>query len=381
VTTTTSTSTTFDGSALAPDYIMFTGAETESASEINGDNGCLPVTSPVRSGVRACRIALGVFTQLRHVPFNESTLYVRVYHRIDVATPPSAEAFAPVIVTDVLPQGVTAVDVGVDTDGSIRYRLRNRITGTNLGFTGSFTPGQWIRLELKTTIGAGTGSAELRVDGATAVSAASQDFGSIPLNTVFLSNNPTQYGTANGGSWTAYFDDIAITRNQWPGPARVIARQGRAGAPADTGWTLVGAASIDAAWSQTPTNNAQRAESPALGDPLAQTMLVGRLDQGVDPIGNHNTVKACQVWLNTGVASEPPNRTYAIRRRVGGNAVDTVLAGLAVQNAFRSEGLEGVFWRDTLANLNGAEIGAVKSGGAGGNAMRVADAWLACEYQ
>jgi hypothetical protein len=383
VTTTTSTSTTFQG-ALAPDFIMFSGSEIDSPGEGGEDNGCSPVDAPVRSGARACRINLGFFSRLRPSGFSHETLFVRVYHRIDVATPPAAESFAPVIVTDVLPNGVSAVDVGVSPDSTIRYRLRNRRTSTNLGLTERFASGQWIRLELKTTVGAATGSAELRIDGVTALTAEDQAFGDEPLDAVFISNNPNQYpedGGAHGGAWTATFDDMAMTKNEWPGAGRVIARQGAPGMPTDSQWTVVGADTIDAAWSQTPGSNAARAETPDAGNPLAQTMRVARLDEGLDRIGDHNTVKACQVWMTAGLLAGPPNRTYAIRRRVGGVVTDVPLAGLTTTNEYFSDALVGGFWRDSLANLNGAEIGAVKSGGAGGSGMRVADVWLVCEYQ
>ena len=47
----------------------------------------------------------------------------------------------------------------------------------------------------------------------------------------------------------------------------------------------------------------------------------------------------------------------------------------------RSDGLSGAFWTAPLDVLAASEIGAVRSGGAGGSGMRVDDAWLMCEYE
>ena len=390
-TTTCTASVTFDG-ATAPDYLMFSGMETSRESEYDGSSHCTPVTTPVRTGRRACQIPLGSFSALRPQAFSETALFVRIYHRIDVTTAPSTIAYAPVIVTDVLPQGITSVDVGVEPDGKIVYRLRNRKDGVNLGESSALDPGVFRRIELGTRVGASTGYAELRIDGEPVATVTNQDFGTTPLDTVFLSNNPAQYDGAFGGVWTATFDDIAMTRDRFPGEGRVVARQGREGTPSSNDWTLVGTSSIAEAWSDTPQNPARRAETPASGDPLAQTMLVAPFGQGTDPICVGNVVKACQTWLSTGIVAEGAARSYAIRRRIGGATTDVTMPGactgvdgppacLGVNADLQSDALESAFWSATLDELNTAEVGAVKSGGAGGAGLKVLDAWLNCEYQ
>jgi hypothetical protein len=378
--TSSTTSTTVFSGALAPDYVMFTGMESGSDFEPSLMLGCAPVQSPVRSGRYACGITQGLFVPLRP-SFSLDEVYVRVYHHVVVTTRPSAEAFTPVIVTDVAPQGITAVDLGVRPDGSIRYRLRDRLNGVDLGFSEPMAPGQWVWIELFTAIGDGDGRAELRLDGMPVVTVDDQEFGDTPMDTIFLSNNPNQYGGAHGGAWVATFDDVAVTANEYPGAGRVVARQGRPGAPTYAQWTVVGAADVSQAWSQTPPNAAARAESPALGDPVAQTMLVAPFSQGLDPIAPGNTIKACQTWTRFGLVGTPENRTYALRRRVGGADTDTVVGGLEGGPKLRSDALDGSFWRAPLAALDAAEIGAVKSGGAGGTGLAVEDAWLTCEYQ
>lgn len=379
-TSTSVTTTTFSG-ALAPDYVMFSGAETGTRFEPSLLNGCSEVQSPVRTGRFACEITQGFFFPLRPEMFAHESLFARVYHRIEVTTPPTSEAFAPVVVTDVNPQGITAADVGVRPDGTIRYRLRDRLNGIDLGFSDPMPSGQWVQLELFTVIGAGTGAAEMRINGATAVAVQNQNFGITPLDTIFLSNNPNQYAGANGGIWRGFFDDVAITLNNWPGAGRVIARQGKAGTPTYGQWNVVNAPDVSTAWSQTPFNPASRAETPAVGDPLAQTMLVAPFDQGVDAIAPGNTIKACQTWTRFAVIGAVEDRVWAIRRRVAGVDVDTQVVDLLPGPKLRSDALEGAFWRATLPELNAAEIGGVKSGGAGGSGLGIEDAWLICEYQ
>ena len=402
-TTTTSTtctaSVTPSGPAVA-DYIMFSGIETGQLEEYDETSQCQPVTSPVRTGRFACEIKQTFFAAVRPTRFSEREVFVRVYHRIEVVTNPSQAAFEPVIVTDVLPQGITAVDVGVQSDGTIRYRLRNRFRSVNLGQSDPLPPGVWRRIELSTSMGTAhnEGSAELRIDGVPVVTADNLDLSEPgepvpPLDSIFISHNPNQYDGAFGGVWKAFYDDIAIARSDFPGEGRVIARQGRPGTPSASDWTLVGATTIDEAWSESPPSGTKRAESPAAGDPLAQTMLVASVGQGVNPICNGNVVKACQVWVYAALGASPADRTYATRRRLAGTNTDVPLppecggpnvSPACLSNQFasmQSDALGSGFWSASVDELNAAEVGAVKSGGAGGTPLRIPDAWLSCEYQ
>ena len=158
------------GKGWRADFMMFSGVETadplEVRDETGGGDSCMPVTSPVRTGTFACQIAMNTFTALRPVrSFEFTEMFARVYQRIDVVTPPAAEAFAPVIVFDArVPTGVTEVDVGVQPDGMIRYRLRNRLLEEDLGFSEVLPAGEWVQVELSTHMGAGTGSAEMPVN-------------------------------------------------------------------------------------------------------------------------------------------------------------------------------------------------------------------------
>ena len=113
----------------------------------------------------------------------------------------------------------------------------------------------------------------------------------------------------------------------------------------------------------------------------AQTMLVAPFDAGVDAAGPQNEIKVCQTWLDVGLTAAPADRTYAIRRRIRGVDQDVILNDLDTTTGLRSDGLSGAFWTAPLDVLAAAEIGAVRSGGAGGSGMRVDDAWLMCEYE
>src|SRR5205814_9513953 len=154
-----------------------------------------------------------------------------------------------------------------------------------------------------------------------------------------------------------------LTIDKFAAPRRLNARKGRAGTHTYEQFTLDGAASIDAEWSQTPASAAARADSPAAGDPLAQTMLVAPFDAGLNPMTPTSVVGACQTWIDANT-SGAPDRTYAVRRRLGGTDTDTVLTGIDVAAGPLSDGLLGGFWSSTLATLDAAEIGAAKSGGA-----------------
>ena len=74
-------------------------------------------------------------------------------------------------------------------------------------------------------------AAGTRLDGALVAAATALNLGDGPLVEAFLSNRQAAYAQpATPGDWVATFDDMAVTQNQFPGPGRVIARQGRPGA-------------------------------------------------------------------------------------------------------------------------------------------------------
>src|SRR5439155_16668344 len=176
--------------------------------------------------------------------------------------------------------------------------------------------------------------------------------------------NADRFGGPNGGEWSATFDDMAVTINHFPGAGRVIGRQGRPGAPTYQQWALLGAASIDAAWSDTPSGSGSWAETPVPGDNVnAQTMLVAPFDAGVDAAAPQNEIKVCQTWVEVGLTAAPADRSYAIRRRIGGGDQDVIPNDLRTTTGLRSDGLRGAFRTAPRVPLAAAELRAGRSGG------------------
>jgi hypothetical protein len=371
-------------------YRMFGGLETGLSSEIDVTNNCAVVSSPVCTGQRACRMLNATQpTSGVTAPIVGAEAYLRAYHHVNVTAMPSpTEACSPILGFDnVFDLPICSADVCVQTDGQVRYRLRDRINGvdgTTVGMPSVSMPAStWRRVEIRVRVNGGSNDdqCELRVDDAVVAVSNTLDLGTLTPTLVFLSNRQGAYiQPPNPGSWIATYDDIAATQGDWPGPGRVIARQGFPGAPTYQAFTLVGAPSIDQAWSDTPPNATRQATSPASGDPLAQTMLVAPFDVGTNALGPLSDIAACQTWMHarTGAA---PDRDYFIRRRLAATDVDTQLTAIDQTERLFSDAILGAFWTSTLATLNGAEVGAVKSGGAGGSQMRVNDVWLACEYR
>src|SRR5438552_1279239 len=357
--------------ASAADYLMFSGFETGDVREADDNQSCQVVTAPVCTGTRACQLGTTTFpSRLNAGPLGTEG-FVRAYHRVEVTALPSpTESCSPILGIDVaggVP--ICSADVCVQPDGQVRYRLADRIDGVAIGTpTSSLPAATWRRVEVRIRLlpGASNDECEFRLDGSTVAAATGLDLGDGPLEEAFLSNRQAAYTPPpTPGDWVATYDDVALTVNQFPGPGRVIARQGRAGTPTYAQFPPVGAASIDAAWSQTPASAAARAESPAAGDPLAQTMLVAPFDAGLNPMTPTSVVGACQTWIDANTPAAP-DRTYAVRRRLGGTDTDTVLTGIDTAAGPLSDGLLGGFWSRTLATLDAAEIGAAKRGGAGG---------------
>lgn len=367
-------------------YFMFSGLETGSIAEADVNLSCAVVTTPTCSGVRACQ--MGTNTPPSTLVSREMEVpeaYVRAYHLVTVtATPSPTEACAPITGFDT--NGVVAVcaaDVCVQPNGQVRYRMRDRINNVTIGTpTASLPSGVWRRVEVRTRLrpGINDDECEFRLDGAVVAASRTLNLGTGTLSSAFLTNRQAAYAQpANPGNWIATFDDLAVTEGVWPGPGRIIARQGRTGAPTYDDFSLVGGATIDAVWSDTPVNTTTRAQSPSFATTAAQTMRVAPFDAGITAMGPGSTPAVCQTWINANTATDP-DRTYAMRRRINGVNTDVVLPDIETDPVPFSDGLRGGFWVAPLSALDGAEIGAVKTG-LGGAQLRVNDAWLTCEYE
>jgi hypothetical protein len=381
--------------SYAPErYLFLSGAESGTRREITSDQqpaGQI-VTSPVRTGRYAHQIANGpgqgseLPIAFEDVPGLGVDVYFRAYVRIDVSAPPPAEEFAPLLDYDCCGgQLMCSADVGVQPDGRIRFRLRDRINGVTLGATDVRAAGSFAQLELHFRGDAGGGADDacgMRVDGALVAESSALQLTTTPVDFMLLSNRTPTSDPPPVGVWTATFDDVAVTTGTWPGSGRIIARQGRPGSPAYDQWRKDGAATIDAIWSDTPFSQTTLAESPAEGDPVSQTMLVAPLNQGLDAVDpNVHALRGCEVLVSS-TRSGAADRSYALRRRVGGVDVDTDVSGrISAAEVHVGDGRHGTYWSNAVHRLAAAEIGAVKSGGSGGASWSIADAWLVCEYE
>jgi hypothetical protein len=366
---------------------MFSGLETGELGEFDDTLNCPIVTAPVCTGRRACqKTTLAQPSQLRSRAMGVAEAFVRTYHLVNVsATPSPTESCAPVTGFDtnvVVP--TCSVDVCVQPNGQVRYRLFDRVNGATVGSPTAVMPaGGWRRVEVRVRLRSGINDdeCEFRLDGNVVAASVTLNLGTAGLDSGFITNRQAAFPQPpTPGSWLATYDDVAITVGQWPGPGRVIARQGEQGIPTYDQFPPIGAPDVENAWSDTPAFTATRAESPNTGDPVAQTMQLAAFDTGVNPVTPLSRLAVCQTWIHANT-SATPDRQYAIRRRIGTVDTDAVIPGINTVFFPFSDGLINGFWVDTLANLNGAQIGARKSGGAGGARMVVNDAWLSCEYE
>jgi hypothetical protein len=215
-------------------YRLSSGFETAADAEAELTVTCELVTTPVCTGQRACQLDSGAGpTNTYGASILGSEAYMRAYHRVDVQrTPSPSESCAPIIGFDTavdLP--LCSVDVCVQPDGRVRYRLRDRVsgsTGTTVGSPSAIQPVAWRRIEIRTRIGSGSNDdgCELRVDGATVAVSETLNLGTSRPFIGFLTNRQGAYNQpSTPGIWTATLDDIAITEGGWPDAGRVIARQ------------------------------------------------------------------------------------------------------------------------------------------------------------
>lgn len=373
-----------------PGYLFASGLEAATVAEL-GQSTCTLVGSPACTGARACQMtnAANPVVILASRPPTGTEGFVRTYHHVNVTANPSpTEACAPIVGWDTASDvALCSADVCVQPDGRVRYRLRDRVNGAAGTTIGAVTPSlpasTWRRVEVRVRVepGPANDACEFRLDGTVVAAASNLDLGVDPPRLPFLTNRQGAYPQpVTPGGWIATFDDIAVTEGGFPGPGRTIARQGRAGTPTDNAFTPVGAGTVADAWSETPGVLATAAVSPPTGDPVAQTMLLASFLEGPNAMRPTSVVNACHMLMNARTLA-PPDRTYAMRRRIDGVVTDLLFNGIGTADDFFREGRAVGYWTDTPANLSAGEIGAVKSGGAGGAALSVSDAWLTCEYR
>lgn len=175
-----------------------------------------------------------------------------------------------------------------------------------------------------------------------------------------------------------YFDDLLVQNDAYPGDIRLIARQGKTGAPTYDTWTKTGGDGTAAGvWSDTPPDDTTLCTSPSDAGTQRQTMLVAAFDAGVDPIGASDTIVACKVVARAR-RSAGAARDFYILRRLDGVDTETLIEG-ALTTTYGY--MDDAVWSDTLANLNAMEAGARRTASmSGGQTFAVADVWVMVAY-
>lgn len=346
------------------------GFETGDFSECGGSGvGGSVVTSgggdQVRTGAYSCKCASGAGAYRESTTgLNISSGFLRTYI---YSTATSGKA------TFILGFGTSSdgrlIELKTRTDGKFDYVNETSGSTVVVGTGTTVLPlNQWVLLELKAVISAGSGIIEAKINGTV-------DGSFTGLTTDGLGNiDRGIWGPAdNDTAATYYFDDIAIDDTSYPGAGQIIARQGKTGTPTYDAWTKNGAATATLCWSDTPFSAATNCSDAILSD--AQTMLVApfsatQTGHGTEVIGTTDTVNACKVAL---IAKESTAGTMKIRRRVNSTDTDTAI-NTTTSDAYYDDGI----WTTTVANLDLLEAGAVSQSGS--LTTTVEDVWAMVDY-
>ena len=166
---------------------------------------------------------------------------------------------------------------------------------TVISMTAGITASRWVHFEVgyRAAMGSATGQITLRVDG--------QELSAFGILSGAITGVAAE--EANGSN-RVFIDDIVFDDSQWPGAARVIARQGISSSdvsvPVDTGWTITGGTTIQEVWSNTPANGATAAYAPVSNTaqtmPIAPVSAVGPGDRLIDA---NDMVLGCRIVAYT----------------------------------------------------------------------------------
>jgi hypothetical protein len=119
-------------------------------------------------------------------------------------------------------QGVVSI---LGSGGNNYLRLRNgSIASAQIGSDILLASNTWNLIEWKITTGSGTAESTLKLNSTTVASATN-------LTITSAGGAMNLFLAANNDARTVYFDDILVSKVEWPGPGRVIARQPVGGTP------------------------------------------------------------------------------------------------------------------------------------------------------
>lgn len=262
--------------------------------------------------------------------------------------------------------------VGANSSGTLKLRLLDQITSTQVGSDFTISPNTEYLIESKIVVSATAGVLELKVNGTVVATGSSLNTGTNNVDDVSVGTSQP----AGGCTGTGTFDHVIVSDGAYIGPGYSIARQLVAGTPTYDAWTKNGAATAALCWSETPFSAAKNCSNLGLGN--AQTALVGSFNlagsaqEGSGIISSIDTINAGKTAM---IAKATVGGNLSIRRRVAGADTDTVKA-ITTADAYYDDGI----WTPTFTNLSAGttEIGAVDT--VAGVTDTVEDMWLIVDY-
>jgi hypothetical protein len=356
----------------------FCGLETGDGSELSA---ALQTTYTVQSSIKrtgsyalktdcASYAEQPIFSGLA-----ATTLYLSFKHYFeDVSTPGSDKFGAVIVLRTAGGVAIASIQQFHTSSGGYALTVRNEVSGTNHGTNYFVSAGQWYTLQLNTVISATVGVVELKIDSLTTLTLSAQNTGTTAINDVRAANVSS---SPSSGFHNQYFDDWAVATSGYPGDQRVIARQGKSGAPTYNAWTKSSGTDAYALWSDTPFSAATECHSTAQNQ--AQTMLLADVGAGTDAIGASDTINGCRVVGIGKLRAGTNKRTYSVRRRIGG--VDTDESVTAQQSTAGDAIFQGSIFTTTRANLQSGEIGGLR-GATTSNSQewQIEDMWMMVAY-
>lgn len=336
--------------------LYFAGAETGGLLELQEQKAQYSAQGTIkRTGAYAYKASSASPVSAIVVSgLNTSTLYVRFGLYIDHKSTPGSDDGGNVwqFLTNVA-GGIATISVRSLSNGTHDINLVSLVnTSHSTGFV-AITAGAWHLIEAKVSVSPTAGILELKVDEVFVGSQVSNaNTGSTNIDLGVMVTGPD-----GGLYYEPYWDDLQIRDDAYPGNGKIIARQGKVGSPNADTWTKTSSQTAAQVWSETPYSATNEAHSTDQSQ--AQTMLAGDVGAGTDPISSGYTINACKVAvIAKEILAASGTPTYSIRRRVNATDTDTAKA-LTTSDAYYDDGI----WTDTLANLQAAEIGAVRGSG------------------
>lgn len=358
---------------------LLAGFETGDLSEFQGSSGSISINSSiVKDGVYSIRVnPSGAAISYGTFVTQSTTIAFRFSFRIATAPASGSEIF--------FSTGDASGIIGVE-EFFLRLNSSRQIVVINANGSTVATGSTVLALDTWYAISghveySDTGAYSLFIDGASELSGTS-DFSS-----GFTQFNRTILGKAidvSSQSVDFYYDSIVIGDDSTvPNYATaVIARSPiTGGTPSSNAWTKSTGTDAGALWDDTPFDAATFCVSPSSGDPLAQTAEVAPFSStqsghGSETIASTDTIVGIQT-VAIAKRSSGGGRTHEVSYKLGAAAaVDTVVSLSTSDAVVRSTVATSVAYAD----LNDAEIGGEKSGGASGQSMTIEDCWLMAAY-